>query len=160
MYLFYVWKIKNVSNWFHHYPQRQLQGAFTCPVLMQFSFIKRNGVTMAHVRVPLRFTSFSRNSDVILIIVWLILTRRTKSHDDPCVCSRYWIVEFPAEFNLDLGLIQLTEEFRELASQLGYEEHINLLDISSMWVFYVLFFLCVNMMHFCSALCTWWSHIG
>ncbi|CAJ0951127.1 unnamed protein product [Ranitomeya imitator] len=44
----------------------------------------------------------------------------------------YWIVEFPAEFNLDLGLIQMTEEFRELASQLGYEEHINLIDISSM----------------------------
>ncbi|XP_075720547.1 ras guanyl-releasing protein 3 isoform X1 [Rhinoderma darwinii] len=44
---------------------------------------------------------------------------------------RYWILEFPAEFNLDLGLIQLTEEFRDLASQLGYEEHINLIDISS-----------------------------
>ncbi|XP_077139126.1 ras guanyl-releasing protein 3 [Ranitomeya variabilis] len=48
-----------------------------------------------------------------------------------CHFMRYWIVEFPAEFNLDLGLIQMTEEFRELASQLGYEEHINLIDISS-----------------------------
>lgn len=45
---------------------------------------------------------------------------------------RYWILEFPAEFNLDLGLIRLTEEFRELASQLGYEDHIHLIDISSM----------------------------
>ncbi|MGH0153155.1 UNVERIFIED_CONTAM: hypothetical protein FKN15_043390 [Acipenser sinensis] len=44
---------------------------------------------------------------------------------------RYWIVEFPAEFNLDLGLIHLTEEFRELAAQLGYDEHIKLIDISS-----------------------------
>lgn len=45
---------------------------------------------------------------------------------------RYWILEFPAEFNLDLGLIRLTEEFREVASQLGYEDHIHLIDISSM----------------------------
>ncbi|XP_069464012.1 ras guanyl-releasing protein 3 isoform X1 [Ambystoma mexicanum] len=44
---------------------------------------------------------------------------------------RYWILEFPAEFNLDLGLVGLTEEFREVASQLGYEEHIRLIDISS-----------------------------
>nr|XP_048699549.1 ras guanyl-releasing protein 3 isoform X1 [Caretta caretta] len=44
---------------------------------------------------------------------------------------RYWILEFPAEFNLDLGLIRLTEEFREVASQLGYEEHVHLIDISS-----------------------------
>ncbi|XP_071996936.1 ras guanyl-releasing protein 3 [Engystomops pustulosus] len=48
-----------------------------------------------------------------------------------CHFMRYWILEFPAEFNLDLGLIQMTEEFRELASQLGYEEQINLIDISS-----------------------------
>ncbi|XP_072848317.2 ras guanyl-releasing protein 3 isoform X1 [Pogona vitticeps] len=44
---------------------------------------------------------------------------------------RYWISEFPAEFNLDLGLVHLTEEFQELASQLGYEEHVHLIDISS-----------------------------
>ncbi|XP_067901452.1 ras guanyl-releasing protein 3 isoform X2 [Heterodontus francisci] len=44
---------------------------------------------------------------------------------------RYWISEFPAEFNLDLGLVRLTEEFQELASQLGYEEHSKLIDISS-----------------------------
>ncbi|KAL1783059.1 ras guanyl-releasing protein 3 [Sigmodon hispidus] len=44
---------------------------------------------------------------------------------------RYWILKFPAEFNLDLGLIHMTEEFREVASQLGYEKHINLMDISS-----------------------------
>ncbi|KAG2467024.1 NVL protein, partial [Polypterus senegalus] len=43
----------------------------------------------------------------------------------------YWIVQFPAEFNLDLGLIRLTEEFREVAGQLGYDEHIKLIDISS-----------------------------
>lgn len=48
------------------------------------------------------------------------------------VYFRYWILEFPAEFNLDLGLIRLTEEFREVASQLGYEDHIRLIDISSM----------------------------
>ncbi|XP_029449743.1 ras guanyl-releasing protein 3 isoform X2 [Rhinatrema bivittatum] len=48
-----------------------------------------------------------------------------------CCFMRYWIMEFPAEFNLDLGLIRLTEEFREVASELGYEEHINLIDISS-----------------------------
>lgn len=40
-------------------------------------------------------------------------------------------MKFPAEFNLDLGLIRMTEEFREVASQLGYEKHINLMDISS-----------------------------
>ncbi|XP_043844064.1 ras guanyl-releasing protein 3 isoform X1 [Dromiciops gliroides] len=48
-----------------------------------------------------------------------------------CYFMRYWILEFPAEFNLDLGLIRMTEEFREVASQLGYEKHINLIDISS-----------------------------
>uniref|UniRef100_A0A8C4WIT7 RAS guanyl releasing protein 3 n=1 Tax=Gopherus evgoodei TaxID=1825980 RepID=A0A8C4WIT7_9SAUR len=48
-----------------------------------------------------------------------------------CCFMRYWILEFPAEFNLDLGLIRLTEEFREVASQLGYEEHVRLIDISS-----------------------------
>ncbi|XP_028629261.1 ras guanyl-releasing protein 3 isoform X2 [Grammomys surdaster] len=48
-----------------------------------------------------------------------------------CYFMRYWILKFPAEFNLDLGLIHMTEEFREVASQLGYEKHINLMDISS-----------------------------
>ncbi|XP_061084801.1 ras guanyl-releasing protein 3 [Conger conger] len=48
-----------------------------------------------------------------------------------CYLMRYWIVEFPAEFNLDLGLIRLTEEFREVAAQLGCEEHFNLIDIST-----------------------------
>ncbi|XP_036026989.1 ras guanyl-releasing protein 3 isoform X2 [Onychomys torridus] len=48
-----------------------------------------------------------------------------------CYFMRYWILKFPAEFNLDLGLIRITEEFREVASQLGYEKHINLMDISS-----------------------------
>ncbi|XP_033000388.1 ras guanyl-releasing protein 3 isoform X1 [Lacerta agilis] len=48
-----------------------------------------------------------------------------------CYFMRYWILEFPAEFNLDLGLVRLTEEFQELASHLGYEEHIHLIDISS-----------------------------
>ncbi|XP_061480739.1 ras guanyl-releasing protein 3 isoform X2 [Rhineura floridana] len=48
-----------------------------------------------------------------------------------CYFMRYWILEFPAEFNLDLGLVRLTEEFQELASRLGYEEHIHLIDISS-----------------------------
>ncbi|XP_065445291.1 ras guanyl-releasing protein 3 isoform X2 [Chrysemys picta bellii] len=48
-----------------------------------------------------------------------------------CCFIRYWILEFPAEFNLDLGLIRLTEEFREVASQLGHEEHVHLIDISS-----------------------------
>ncbi|XP_019382844.1 PREDICTED: ras guanyl-releasing protein 3 isoform X2 [Gavialis gangeticus] len=48
-----------------------------------------------------------------------------------CYFMRYWILEFPAEFNLDLGLIRLTEEFREVATQLGYEAHIHLIDISS-----------------------------
>ncbi|XP_072490245.1 ras guanyl-releasing protein 3 isoform X1 [Notamacropus eugenii] len=48
-----------------------------------------------------------------------------------CYFMRYWILEFPAEFNLDLGLIHMTEEFQEVASQLGYEKHVNLIDISS-----------------------------
>ncbi|XP_060609992.1 ras guanyl-releasing protein 3 isoform X3 [Anolis sagrei] len=48
-----------------------------------------------------------------------------------CYFMRYWILEFPAEFNLDLGLVRLTEEFQELASHLGFEDHIHLLDISS-----------------------------
>ncbi|TKS85129.1 Ras guanyl-releasing protein 3 [Collichthys lucidus] len=43
----------------------------------------------------------------------------------------YWIVTFPAEFNLDLGLIQITEEFRDVAVQLSCEEHYKLLDIST-----------------------------
>jgi len=47
------------------------------------------------------------------------------------VC-RYWIAEFPAEFDLDLGLIRLTEEFRDAAAQLGGDERIKLLDISTM----------------------------
>lgn len=48
-----------------------------------------------------------------------------------CYFMRYWILKFPAEFNLDLGLIRMTEEFREVASQLGYEKHLSLMDISS-----------------------------
>lgn len=48
-----------------------------------------------------------------------------------CYFMRYWILKFPAEFNLDLGLIRMTEEFREVANQLGYEKHISLIDISS-----------------------------
>uniref|UniRef100_W5NJ20 RAS guanyl releasing protein 3 (calcium and DAG-regulated) n=1 Tax=Lepisosteus oculatus TaxID=7918 RepID=W5NJ20_LEPOC len=48
-----------------------------------------------------------------------------------CYFMRYWIVEFPAEFNLDLGLIRLTEEFRDVAAQLGCEEHFKLIDIST-----------------------------
>nr|XP_044993527.1 ras guanyl-releasing protein 3 isoform X3 [Jaculus jaculus] len=48
-----------------------------------------------------------------------------------CYFMRYWILKFPAEFNLDLGLIRMTEEFREVASQLGYDGHISLMDISS-----------------------------
>lgn len=48
-----------------------------------------------------------------------------------CYFMRYWILKFPAEFNLDLGLIRVTEEFREVASQLGYEKHLSLMDISS-----------------------------
>ncbi|CAG6018152.1 unnamed protein product [Menidia menidia] len=48
-----------------------------------------------------------------------------------CYLMRYWIVTFPAEFNLDLGLIRITEEFREVAAQLGCEEHFKLIDISA-----------------------------
>ncbi|XP_033978353.1 ras guanyl-releasing protein 3 isoform X2 [Trematomus bernacchii] len=48
-----------------------------------------------------------------------------------CYLMRYWIVTFPAEFNLDLGLIRLTEEFRDVAAQLGSQEHFKLLDIST-----------------------------
>ncbi|XP_029377263.1 ras guanyl-releasing protein 3 isoform X3 [Echeneis naucrates] len=48
-----------------------------------------------------------------------------------CYLMRYWIVTFPAEFNLDLGLIRITEEFRDLAAQLGCEEHFKLIDIST-----------------------------
>ncbi|KAF3708624.1 Ras guanyl-releasing protein 3 [Channa argus] len=43
----------------------------------------------------------------------------------------YWIVTFPAEFNLDLGLIRITEEFRDVAAQLGCQEHFKLIDIST-----------------------------
>uniref|UniRef100_A0A3Q3BP42 RAS guanyl releasing protein 3 (calcium and DAG-regulated) n=1 Tax=Haplochromis burtoni TaxID=8153 RepID=A0A3Q3BP42_HAPBU len=43
----------------------------------------------------------------------------------------YWIVTFPAEFNLDLGLIRITEEFRDVAAQLGCEEHFKFIDIST-----------------------------
>ncbi|XP_071337676.1 ras guanyl-releasing protein 3 isoform X1 [Trachinotus anak] len=48
-----------------------------------------------------------------------------------CYLMRYWIVTFPAEFNLDLGLIRITEEFRDMAAQLGCEEHFKLIDIST-----------------------------
>uniref|UniRef100_A0A3P8S486 RAS guanyl releasing protein 3 (calcium and DAG-regulated) n=1 Tax=Amphiprion percula TaxID=161767 RepID=A0A3P8S486_AMPPE len=48
-----------------------------------------------------------------------------------CYLMRYWIVTFPAEFNLDLGLIRITEEFRDVAAQLGSEEHFKLIDIST-----------------------------
>ncbi|XP_023393562.1 ras guanyl-releasing protein 3 [Pteropus vampyrus] len=53
-----------------------------------------------------------------------------------CYFMRYWILKFPAEFNLDLGLIRMTEEFREAVSQLGYEKHISLIDISSICAFF------------------------
>lgn len=45
---------------------------------------------------------------------------------------RYWIMTFPAEFNLDLGLIRITEEFQNVAAQLSCEEHYKLIDISTM----------------------------
>ncbi|XP_061692288.1 LOW QUALITY PROTEIN: ras guanyl-releasing protein 3 [Syngnathoides biaculeatus] len=48
-----------------------------------------------------------------------------------CYFMRYWIGTFPAEFNLDLGLIRITKEFREVAERLSYEEHFKLLDIST-----------------------------
>ncbi|XP_016892489.1 ras guanyl-releasing protein 3 isoform X2 [Cynoglossus semilaevis] len=48
-----------------------------------------------------------------------------------CYLMRYWIVTFPAEFNLDLGLIRITEEFRGVAAHLGSEEHFKLIDIST-----------------------------
>ncbi|XP_041922721.1 ras guanyl-releasing protein 3 isoform X2 [Alosa sapidissima] len=48
-----------------------------------------------------------------------------------CYLMRYWIVEFPAEFNLDLGLIRMTEEFRDVAEKLGCEDHFKLIDIST-----------------------------
>uniref|UniRef100_A0A3B4H809 RAS guanyl releasing protein 3 n=1 Tax=Pundamilia nyererei TaxID=303518 RepID=A0A3B4H809_9CICH len=48
-----------------------------------------------------------------------------------CYLMRYWIVTFPAEFNLDLGLIRITEEFRDVAAQLGCEEHFKFIDIST-----------------------------
>ncbi|XP_070398349.1 ras guanyl-releasing protein 3 isoform X2 [Nothobranchius furzeri] len=48
-----------------------------------------------------------------------------------CYLMRFWIMTFPAEFNLDLGLIRITEEFREVAAQLGCEEHFKLIDIST-----------------------------
>ncbi|XP_034754452.1 ras guanyl-releasing protein 3 [Etheostoma cragini] len=48
-----------------------------------------------------------------------------------CYLMRYWIVTFPAEFNLDFGLIRITEEFRGVAAQLGCDEHFKLLDIST-----------------------------
>ncbi|XP_067332133.1 ras guanyl-releasing protein 3 [Channa argus] len=48
-----------------------------------------------------------------------------------CYLMRYWIVTFPAEFNLDLGLIRITEEFRDVAAQLGCQEHFKLIDIST-----------------------------
>uniref|UniRef100_A0A8C3GA69 RAS guanyl releasing protein 3 (calcium and DAG-regulated) n=1 Tax=Cyclopterus lumpus TaxID=8103 RepID=A0A8C3GA69_CYCLU len=48
-----------------------------------------------------------------------------------CYLMRYWIVTFPAEFNLDMGLIRITEEFRDVAAQLSCEEHFKLLDIST-----------------------------
>ncbi|XP_034464197.1 ras guanyl-releasing protein 3 isoform X1 [Hippoglossus hippoglossus] len=48
-----------------------------------------------------------------------------------CYLMRYWIVTFPAEFNLDLGLIRITEEFRDVAAQLGCEDHFKLIDIST-----------------------------
>ncbi|XP_049591840.1 ras guanyl-releasing protein 3 isoform X2 [Syngnathus scovelli] len=48
-----------------------------------------------------------------------------------CYLMRYWIGTFPAEFNLDLGLIRITEEFREVAERLSREEHFKLIDIST-----------------------------
>uniref|UniRef100_A0A672FQY4 RAS guanyl releasing protein 3 (calcium and DAG-regulated) n=1 Tax=Salarias fasciatus TaxID=181472 RepID=A0A672FQY4_SALFA len=44
---------------------------------------------------------------------------------------RYWIVNFPAEFNLDLGLIRIMGEFRDVAARLGCDEHFKLIDIST-----------------------------
>uniref|UniRef100_A0A3P9KCT7 Uncharacterized protein n=1 Tax=Oryzias latipes TaxID=8090 RepID=A0A3P9KCT7_ORYLA len=50
-----------------------------------------------------------------------------------CYLMRYWIVTFPAEFTLDLGLIRITEEFRDVAARLGCEKHFELIDISTMY---------------------------
>ncbi|XP_029962958.1 ras guanyl-releasing protein 3 isoform X2 [Salarias fasciatus] len=48
-----------------------------------------------------------------------------------CYLMRYWIVNFPAEFNLDLGLIRIMGEFRDVAARLGCDEHFKLIDIST-----------------------------
>uniref|UniRef100_A0A4W3JVR5 RAS guanyl releasing protein 3 (calcium and DAG-regulated) n=1 Tax=Callorhinchus milii TaxID=7868 RepID=A0A4W3JVR5_CALMI len=69
---------------------------------------------------------------VLLIHRWYLLSTELAGKLQDCFkLQLYWISEFPAEFNLDLGLVRLTEEFREVASQLGYEEHSKLIDISS-----------------------------
>uniref|UniRef100_A0A673KNM1 Ras guanyl-releasing protein 3-like n=1 Tax=Sinocyclocheilus rhinocerous TaxID=307959 RepID=A0A673KNM1_9TELE len=61
----------------------------------------------------------------------LIIYPVAVQYDHSNKSSMYWIAEFPAEFDLDLGLIRLTEEFRDAAAQLGGDEHIKLLDIST-----------------------------
>uniref|UniRef100_A0A3P9PYM5 RAS guanyl releasing protein 3 (calcium and DAG-regulated) n=1 Tax=Poecilia reticulata TaxID=8081 RepID=A0A3P9PYM5_POERE len=64
-----------------------------------------------------------------LLMIYPICCRMTRLKI--CYFMRFWTVTFPAEFNLDLGLIQITEEFREVAAQLGCEEHFKLIDISA-----------------------------
>ncbi|XP_032871064.1 LOW QUALITY PROTEIN: RAS guanyl-releasing protein 2-like [Amblyraja radiata] len=47
-----------------------------------------------------------------------------------CQLVSFWISEFPAEFNLDVGLAEQVKELQDTASREGHRRHSQLVDIS------------------------------
>lgn len=52
--------------------------------------------------------------------------------------SRYWITEFPAEFNLNPELADQIKDFKDLLTTEGNERQSQLIDLDSVWVNWLL----------------------
>lgn len=50
------------------------------------------------------------------------------------VAARYWISEFPAEFNLNPELADQIKDFKDLLTTEGNERQSQLIDLDSVWV--------------------------
>lgn len=48
--------------------------------------------------------------------------------------SRYWISEFPAEFNLNPELADQIQHFKDFLTMEGNERQSQLIDLDSVWV--------------------------
>lgn len=70
--------------------------------------------------------------------------------------SRYWISEFPAEFNLNPELADQIKDFKDLLTTEGNERQSRLIDLDSVWVNLRLFLLLSVWMN--ASVCGWLCH--